>query len=115
MGEVMRLKVTEKDLKKVILDYLLFHKVLAWPNATGAFVNNYRGKKQMVRYGKKGSGDIFGLFRGNFLSIETKRPGEQPTADQWQFITDVNYHGGYSWWFDNFEDFEIWFKEIQKR
>ncbi len=108
-------KITENDVKKVILDYLLRNKILAWRNNTGAFVNEYKGKKRFHRFGKKGSGDIFGLFKGNFLSVETKKPGESPTEDQWKFITDINANGGYAWWFDNFEDFELWFKTIGKR
>jgi hypothetical protein len=46
--------------------------------------------------GKKGRGDILGVSpHGLFLNVECKRPGEEPTDEQRDFIALVEKRGGY--------------------
>lgn len=45
--------------------------------------------------GKKGRGDIIGVSRtGLFVNVECKRPGEDGTPEQLEFVADVNRRGG---------------------
>ncbi len=102
-------KATEKEIQKAIGDYLTAQKVFWWRNNTGVFVGEYKGKKRLVRFGKKGSGDIFAIHDGKFISIEVKTPGKKPGEDQIEFIKAVRQNGGRACWVDNIDEFIFWF------
>jgi len=77
----------ETGIQKQILDFLHSIGVGAWRNQTG--------RRGGITYGLcVGSSDIIGRFHGLFLCIEVKQPGEEPTADQQEFIDDTNNDGG---------------------
>ena len=42
----------------------------------------------------KGIADIIGCYKGRFLAIEVKRPGEKPTPDQQEFLDRYSSAGG---------------------
>jgi len=91
----MRLKVSEKEIQKTILDYLHLRGIFAWRNNTGAFRSVYNGKERFHRFGTPGSGDILGLTKqGKFFSIEVKAPGNKVTPDQERFMTEVRANQG---------------------
>jgi hypothetical protein len=88
----MRLKPTEKEIQKAILDYLKFRGLFAWRNNTGGFIDK---RDHYYTFGKKGSGDILGLTKdGRFFSIEVKVPGKNPTPEQTEFINNVIVNNG---------------------
>lgn len=59
----------ESSLVKSIIQYLVTRRdVFAWRNNTGAIASDGR----FLRYGKKGSADIIGVFNGRFIGIEAK-------------------------------------------
>jgi len=90
-------KVLERDIQKVILDWLACEKIFAWRSNTGAVAADYKGKSRFMRFGPKGQSDILGLIPqadGRFLAIEVKRPGQQATEEQQRFLNRINDAGG---------------------
>jgi len=63
---------TEAQIQKSILDYLALRSVLFWRNNTGAYNTEYKGKKRFIRFGFKGSPDIFVVKEGKIYGIEIK-------------------------------------------
>ena len=70
---------------------------LIWRNNTGA-LEDKRGR--WVHFGLcKGSSDLIGIMPdGRFLAIEGKAPGEQPRADQLDFLNAIKAKGGVAGW-----------------
>lgn len=67
---------------------------LAWRNNTGALYAGSDGeRKRFVRFGVKGSGDVLGLLRGLFISVETKVKDKESDAQR-QWREQVNECGG---------------------
>lgn len=52
-----------------------------------------RNKKLGLR---KGVSDLHFLYRGRFYALELKAPGNPPTVEQMQFISDVNAAHGHA-------------------
>lgn len=103
----MKLKASEKEIQKAILEWLQLHRFFCWRNNTGAVVSNYNGKERFHRYGMPGSGDILGLTKtGRFFSIEVKVPGKQPTPLQIQFMKEVERNGGLAFVAHSVDDVE---------
>lgn len=85
----------EGQLVKACLSFLQVHGVMAWRNNTGATRREYAGKARFVRFGKVGSGDIFGIFPGGrFLSVECKVGKNKPTKAQRAWAELVKEQGG---------------------
>lgn len=40
------------------------------------------------------------------VHIEFKRPGEEPTTQQWKRINEINAAGGEAWWCDSIEGYK---------
>ena len=91
-----KVKVLERDIQKVILDWLACIGVFAWRANTGAVAANYKGKSRFMRFGPKGQADILGILpsSGRLLAIEVKREGEQPTEDQERFLERIRNNRG---------------------
>lgn len=91
-----KIKILERDIQKVILDWLACIGVFAWRQNRGAMGGEYKGKRRFVRFGPPGQSDILGLIppHGRFLAIEVKRVGEDPTDDQQRFLDRVTAAGG---------------------
>lgn len=85
----------ESEIQKAILEYLNMSGHFCWRNNTGSLPMNYKGKSRLIRFGKKGSSDILGVSRtGKIIAIEVKRPGEEPTTEQLDFLLAITGHGG---------------------
>ena len=52
--------------------------------------------------------DIIGLYKGRFIAIEVKRPGEKPTMLQYRILDIIRMAGGLAYWTDNTEDVKGW-------
>jgi hypothetical protein len=106
-------KPREGDLVRAVMKFLRDTGWKVWRNNTGAVRKEGKGeaqsvrsgtrtfrvagkKSRLVRFGKVGSGDVFALRRGAFLSVECKMPGNSPTPDQRLWMDDVNAHGGHA-------------------
>lgn len=102
----------ESEILKAVLQHLnLLPGVVAWRTNVGAFAGEYKGKKRFVRFGFTGLVDIIGwktethwdrpappgigkYHVARFLAIEVKRPGEEPTPEQANFLELVGQSGG---------------------
>jgi len=83
----------ENQLQNACLEFLRLRGVMAWRNNTGAVKV---GKKQYIRYGHPGSGDIFAIPFGTFLSIECKVRGNSATPIQREWMQAVIDAGGHA-------------------
>ncbi len=89
--------LTHSALKAQILEYLTLRGWLAWSNNSGAFpVEDGTHQRRYVRFGKRGSADIFAVHPpdGRFVSIEVKVGRDDLRDDQRQWMQDVQAHGG---------------------
>lgn len=102
----------ESDIQQDIVAALSVHPKVVWCMVvtTGGFkvkggyvkVGHYITKDQKRLTGMS---DIIGqLTTGQFFSIETKKPGELPTDEQFNFIGLVCANKGRSGWADNAKD-----------
>ncbi len=53
--------------------------------------------------------DFLGCCKGRFFAIETKRPGEVPTARQMMVMQQIKDAGGFAIWGDNIEHIRTFF------
>lgn len=89
-------RLSETQIQKKVLAYAEQHVKIAWVERinSGAFKTT-RGR--WMFFGFKGCSDIIGqLIDGRFLAVEVKRPGEEPTDDQYKFLDKVVLNGGCS-------------------
>ena len=63
-----------------------------WRNNTGMA----RMSGRVVRFGKVGSGDVIGVYRGYFVSIETKTGRDKASPEQVEFAEQITQHGGFA-------------------
>ena len=85
----------ERAIQRAILEWLnLQWGCKAWRSNTGAVVREYKGKKRFTRFGHPGIADIIGVYRGRFLAVEVKRPGNRPTLEQEAFLSEITALGG---------------------
>lgn len=97
-------RTAESDVLKDCLQYLnLLPGCRAYRINTGAFQNEYKGKKRFIRFGVPGMSDIIGIYKGRFLAIEVKRPGNKPTDIQNSFLEDVLRLGGIATWVESLD------------
>ncbi len=54
----------------------------------------------MTGYGKGGTPDIIACIGGQFVAIEVKRPGKEPTERQWTRMREIWNAGGCAVWGD---------------
>lgn len=72
-------------------------QVIEYGTLRGAFLwRNNTGRRGGVSFGKVGSGDVIGVYRGHFISLETKTPSDRASKAQLMFAQDVREHGGFS-------------------
>ena len=81
---------SEKDIQRGLIDYLEClekQKRLKYIRANAGMIpTEYKGKKHMVRLGKKGFSDLIVFLNGaRTLFIEVKGTGKKQTADQLAF------------------------------
>jgi hypothetical protein len=86
---------TEAELLKQVIAYLRLRGWFAWRNGTGAFPLQSEGsKRRFFRAGAPGSGDVFAIKAGVFLSIEVKTATGRVRPSQADWMDRVNEHGG---------------------
>jgi hypothetical protein len=92
--------MTETQLVRLCIDYLLTMGHYVWRNNTGATRLSYTNKagqvqNRVLRAGLRGSSDIIGLTKkGQFLAVECKVGRNKPTEIQNLFLEHVRVRGG---------------------
>ena len=91
----------ERDLQKLILDWLALHRIFHWRNNTGAMKAEHKSKKRFVRFGYPGSPDIFAMcptvdpaYGAEMYGIELKDIDGEQSNEQKQFENDFVRAGG---------------------
>lgn len=93
-SEVARSKLSESDIQTGIMSNILFHPFVVWAHVTTSGKMKGRGG-HWITLGFPGLSDIIGQTRdGRMLAIEVKKPGEDATDVQQEFIDNVNKYGG---------------------
>ena len=82
----------ETVLQNKIIAALCRNGCMAWNHTVGVFYTKYGG---VVRIGNGGEADIWGhrISDGRALYIEVKLPGEEPRADQADFLAAMTATG----------------------
>jgi hypothetical protein len=86
--------MTEKDLQKLILDYLSVKRIFHYRNNSGVMFSEYKGKKRMVRFGATGSPDIVAVKNGIYVGIEVKNATASQNEAQVAFQQALEKAGG---------------------
>lgn len=81
----------ENALQHGCLEYLHLRGVAAWRNNTGMLYNK---AGRPVYFGVIGSGDIFAVVGGRFLSVECKVKGGKVSGHQKRWAAEVEAAGG---------------------
>ena len=68
----------EAEIQRQVLDYLRLRRIPATRNQAG----HVRVGRSWINLGTTGWPDIVACWRGRFLGIEIKRPGEEPEPEQ---------------------------------
>ena len=91
MKNLFNIKQTESEITREIRQYLKIRGIWHY--------------KQWQGLGSlPGVSDIIGCFKGRYLAIEVKRPGQKPTERQQSFLDRVNDEGGLSFVASSVED-----------
>lgn len=91
---------SEAGVLKACLQLLTLRGWLAWRNNSGSWQipdSRRRAGYRTVRFGKVGSGDIFAVKDGLFLSLETKSGKNKTTTRQDEWAEQVHRAGGLAW------------------
>jgi hypothetical protein len=89
-------KPTEAALVKAMLELLRLRGWWAWRNNTGSLPVGAGAGRRYFRAGAKGSGDVFAVKRGVFISLEVKQPKGRVRPEQKAWMDAVNEHGGHA-------------------
>ena len=95
------MKILEKDIVKMCLDYLTLKKIFHYRQNTGGFKTE-RGS--FVRFGFKGSPDIVVVINGKYIGLECKVPNGKQSDGQIKFEQELKSAGGDYHIITNYED-----------
>lgn len=96
----------ENEVKRAILEYLLYNRWLVLRINSGGVTGEHNGKKRFVRFcywqhlgtdeNSAGIADILAVKDGQFLAVECKAPGKRGAlrVAQDQFLAAWTQHGG---------------------
>lgn len=108
MQKTLPRKILEKDVEKLILQFLQYLPgCYAWKNHTTGYFNVKKSKftKQKSDFAINGVSDILGVYNGKFLAIEVKAPtNKKRSIDQDIFIETVRKNGGVAFYATSIED-----------
>jgi hypothetical protein len=87
-------EIKEHDTQMAILDWLKLKHIFHWRNNTGGARFNHKGKLRFVKFGLKGSPDIYALIKGQIFGIEVKSPTGFQSQVQKEFEVEFTRAGG---------------------
>jgi penicillin-binding protein-related factor A (putative recombinase) len=107
----MKLKESEKDIQKIILDDLSYR------GAVEIKFNNVGIRKADGKYippRQLGVPDILACYKGRFIAIEVKSTGKKPTEHQQAFLNRITEAKGYAFWVDSVDQYFTAMRTIEK-
>lgn len=87
----IKMKSSEKDTQRTILEYLALKGIFHYRQNTGAFKD---AQGHMYRFGATGSPDIVCVYRGRYVGIEVKGEKGKQSPGQEQFQANLEAAGG---------------------
>jgi len=99
----MKIKISEKDTQRTILDYLDKKRIFHWRNNSGAFKSELGG---FYRFGQTGSPDIFMVIDGKIYGLEVKSSIGKQSDSQKDWQERFEKVGGIYLLLKSFEDLE---------
>ena len=87
-------KIKEKDLLKLVIDYLSIKKVFHYRQNSGALKTDRGG---FVRFGTLGAPDLVIVVKGLYIGCELKVGKNYQSPTQKQFQKDLELAGGLYW------------------
>ena len=84
----------ESDLVRFCLDYLASKRIFHWRNNTGAYKPEHGG---FIKFGAKGSPDIFAVRDGRLIGIECKVGKNKQSSEQKKWEHEMVKHGCLYW------------------
>ncbi len=99
----------EKEVQAQVLAWLRLHGGLPIRVNSGALPwRDTKGMRRLCRLNSEpGCSDVLCCWRGRFLAVECKRPGEKPTPEQESFLELVRRKGGVAIVAHGVEDLEL--------
>ena len=85
---------SEHEIQSLILDWLKHQHFFHWRNNTGAMAGSHKGKRWFMRFGAKGSPDIFVVIKGQIIGIEIKNAKNPQSREQFEWQTSFESVGG---------------------
>ena len=86
----MKLKISEKDLQKTTIEYLIAKRIFHYRNNSGAFKRD----GHFYRFGATGSPDIVAVINGQYVGLEIKGTGGKQSEHQREFQENLEAAGG---------------------
>lgn len=87
----MKIKQSEKETQRAVLQYLTMKGHFHWRNNSGAMKTESGG---FYFFGTVGSPDIFILYKGILYGLEIKSTGGKQSTGQIEFEKKMLKHGG---------------------
>lgn len=98
-GKNMKLKQTEHQIQKALMEYCAYKDIKVWRNNSGRAYVGDGVKKRVIILGETGLPDIIGVFGkswkelwGRMIAIEVKVPSNVTTESQDRQINDLLDH-----------------------
>jgi hypothetical protein len=104
--------VLESVIQKQIKDYCRARNVICFRTNSGK-VKTPSG--HWIELCPKGTPDLYTLFRGYSVWIETKRPGEQPTPEQLLMHDELRRNGAFVVVADNLMQVQRYYYELNRK
>lgn len=101
------LRAYEGEILRSILDYCAAERIFVKRRNVGGgkITVSKEGKRSYVKFGKAGQSDLWGIIRGRHVECECKRPGEEPTDIQRQWLQDCADAGALAFWCTSLDEF----------
>ena len=92
----------EKEIQKSIMARMRFLGLEPYRRNVAAMTADYKGKRRFIKAGEAGQSDIWSILPDKrHVELEVKRPGEEPTVKQLDWLHKTNAITGASFWADD--------------
>lgn len=92
-----------------MLEKEVVKRIKTWCKANDFFFLKHNGSA----FAQMGIPDLILCYCGQFIAIEAKATGKEPTEAQLLKLHEIRDHYGYAAWFDDPQDAIQWLKDIK--
>jgi hypothetical protein len=91
--KVIPVKILERDLQKLIIQYLEVLGIYVRPIRLGGNLHTANGKTFVKKNPLAGFPDLLVVYRGLYMHLEVKTPKGRLSTEQIKVIDELRYHG----------------------